>query len=232
MAAPDIVDQPQSQAVAEGAPVTFSVNAVGTEPMSYQWYKNGVAIEGAVEASYTIAHVSAEDLGEYTVAISNEDGTTMSNTAMLTLAQPHRATATVQVVDGAITGATVIDGGWGYTREPKIIIIDESGSGASGYCVIENGVVTQIVIDNPGSNYSAEATILIGDTSTQSSLEIAVSEVRVKMHLVLGMEYQLWSSADCINWEQVGEPFIAEKEEMDILRKIEGDGRFYKLQEI
>ena len=152
--------------------------------------------------------------------------------ATLTLKIPYRATGTVQVVNGFVVGLHLTDGGWGYTREPKIRIKDETGKGATGHCIIENGVVTQIIIDNPGSNYSGEATILIGSPFSNSSLDIAVSEVKVKMHLVLGMEYQLWSSIDCINWEQVGETFTAEEEEMDIRFQVEDYGRFFKLQEI
>jgi hypothetical protein len=115
-------------------------------------------------------------------------------------------------------------------------IRDESGTGFEAHCIVENGIVVGIVIDNPGSNYSSEATILIGSPGINSSLEIGTSGlnagVRVTMHLALGMEYQLWSSVDCINWEQAGEPFIAEEEEMDIRFQVEDYGRFFKLQEI
>lgn len=232
---PEITEQPQSQAVMEGDSVTFNVAAVGTEPLSYQWYKEGVAIEGAVEASYTIEHVSIGDLGSYTVIVSSEEGETTSPPAKLTMPQPHRATATVQVVDGVVVGLTLIDGGWGYTNAPHIIFIDETGTGANGHCIIEEGVVTQILIDNPGSNYSGEATVLIGSPSSYTGLEISVSipkvEVKITMHLIQGMEYRLWSSVDCINWTQVGEPFIAEEEEKDMLFQVEGNGRFFKLQE-
>jgi len=317
--APKITEQPQSQTVLEGDSVTISVSAIGTEPFNYQWYRDGVAIENAVNASYTIESVTAEDLGNYTVVVSNEEGeetsdiaalsylkapiitvhpvsltvdagtqtalqvealdaesyqwymddllingatnalynvdaikginvgtykvivsnragTATSLTASLTLTKPYRATATAQVVNGFVVGLNVIDGGWGYTREPKIKIIDETGLGAIVHCIIENGVVTQIIVDKPGSKYSGETAILIGSPRTNSSLEIGTSElnagVRITMHLALGMTYQLWSSTDCVDWTQEGEPFTAEEEEMDILREIEGPGRFFKLQEI
>ena len=311
---PEITEQPQSQAVIEGDPVTFSVVAEGTEPLSYQWYKESVAIENATGTKYTIESVSAGDLGNYTVVVSNiqEDVTSdvavlsyilpptitaplvsltvdagtqasfqveaqgadsyqwykndipitgatgalytiesakgidvgtykvvvtnragiATSTATLTLTQPYRATGTVQVVNGYVVGLSVTDGGWGYTREPRIRIKDETGGEATGHCVIENGVVTQIILDNPGSNYSGEATVLIGSPLSNSSLRIGVSEVEVEMSLVLGMEYQLWSSVDCIDWTPVGEPFTAEEEEMTFFFKVADYGRFFKLQEI
>ena len=232
ISAPEITYPPQSQSVMGGDPVNFSVDAEGTEHMSYQWYKNGFAIMNATNTCYAIARVTGRDLGNYTVVVSNELGETTSMPATLTLSQPYRATAKVYVINGHVLGVVVNDGGWGYTRAPKIRIKDETGTGATGHCVIENGMVTQIIIDYPGSNYSGEATILIGSPISNSALEIAVTEVKVKMHLVLGSEYQLWSSIDNVNWEQVGEPFTAEEEEMDILFKVEDQGRFFKLQEI
>ena len=231
-----IAVQPQSQSVMEGDTVTFSVTAVGEKTLSYQWYKDGVVIEGANNDSYTIESVTAEDAGNYSVLVSNEDGTALSADAALTLTQPYRATATLQIVDGAVVGLTLTDGGWGYTRAPKVRIKGGTGNGFEAHCIIENGVVIEIVIDNPGSGYSEEATLLIGGPKNNSSMGIGVSkqngEVKVKTHLALGMTYQLWSSADCINWEEVGEPFTAEEEELDILFQAEKYGKFFKLQEI
>ena len=84
---PEITEQPQSQAVTGGAPVKFIVVAKGTEPLSYHWYKDGVLIEGATEASYTISSVSAEDLGSYTVIVSNNLGEVTSSPAVITFKQ-------------------------------------------------------------------------------------------------------------------------------------------------
>ena len=232
IAAPEIIEQPQGRAVKEGSAVTLSVVAAGPGLLSYQWHKEGAPLVGATGARYTIESVSAGDLGNYTVVVSNEVGEATSTVATLTLKVPHRATATVQVVNGFVVGLTVTDGSWGYTRTPNIKIIDETGTGATGHCVIENGVVTQIIVDNPGSGYSAGATVLIGSPLSNTGLKIAVSEVKVKMSLVLGIKYRLWSSVDCIDWIPVGEPFIAEESEVDIRFEVEDYGRFFKLQEI
>src|ERR1700692_4143216 len=45
----------QAQTVTAGQPATFSVTPAGTGPFTYQWYVNGVAINGAVSSSYTVA---------------------------------------------------------------------------------------------------------------------------------------------------------------------------------
>ena len=53
--APTITTHPSTQTVSVGAPVTFSVAASGSPPLSYQWQQNGVDIAGATSMSYTLA---------------------------------------------------------------------------------------------------------------------------------------------------------------------------------
>ena len=86
--APVIVTQPVSQTVDVGQNVRFSVVATGTEPMNYQWLKNGVSIPGATSASYTISSAKMEDTGNYMVIVSNSVGMAVSNPATLTVKDP------------------------------------------------------------------------------------------------------------------------------------------------
>jgi hypothetical protein len=87
LAEPVILTQPQSQVVAVGDAVTFSVSAIGEAPLTYQWLKGGQPIPGATEASYTIASAAIGDAGVYTVEISNFSGSATSDPATLTIAE-------------------------------------------------------------------------------------------------------------------------------------------------
>jgi len=106
--APVITNQPQSITVPQGNPATFSVTATGTPPLSYQWRKNGVNINGATNSSYTIASVVPADQGNYSVVVSNSGGSVTSNDASLTVTAPNQLpTATINT---PIAGATYAAG--------------------------------------------------------------------------------------------------------------------------
>jgi hypothetical protein len=81
--APSILTQPVSQIVCEGSQVTFAVEATGTEPLFYQWMKDGAEISGANEDTYSIPCVTANDVGCYSVTVSNSCGQIESDSATL-----------------------------------------------------------------------------------------------------------------------------------------------------
>lgn len=85
---PVITEQPLPVTVTVGENATFSVTATGAEPLSYQWYKDGTAIERATEAEYTVDGATPNDAGEYTVHVTNEYGTKISDAALLTVVEP------------------------------------------------------------------------------------------------------------------------------------------------
>jgi hypothetical protein len=82
---PHITGQPQSQTAASGSPVTFMVSAWGTNPLSYQWYKDNASISGANDASYTIDSAAQSSEGDYLCLITNDFGSVISDTVSLTI---------------------------------------------------------------------------------------------------------------------------------------------------
>src|ERR1043166_1946356 len=82
---PQITIQPLSQTVTAGSSVTFSASATGTEPLSYQWKKNGQDIPTATGASFTISAAASSDEADYTVVVSNAAGSATSEKAHLTV---------------------------------------------------------------------------------------------------------------------------------------------------
>jgi hypothetical protein len=90
-APPSINTQPVSQTLELGSPASFSVDASGVGPISYQWRLNGTNLPGITAISYSISAVSPADAGAYDVLVGNVYGSTKSSTATLTVTQPFIA---------------------------------------------------------------------------------------------------------------------------------------------
>jgi len=88
--APVITQQPQpaEQSVAVGQSASFTVEAAGTAPLSYQWRHNGVPLADATASSYTRSNVEISDAGSYSVVITNVAGSVVSSNAILEVHLP------------------------------------------------------------------------------------------------------------------------------------------------
>jgi len=64
----------QSQAVILDETASFSVTASGTQPLIYQWRLNGENLTGQTDRTLTIAAAQPADEGNYSVAVSNNEG--------------------------------------------------------------------------------------------------------------------------------------------------------------
>jgi hypothetical protein len=89
---PQIILQPVSQTAVFDQPVIFSVQSIGTAPLTYEWRKDGVAvqnvferIEGATTPTLTLFYWSYSDSGSYTCRVRNSFGTVFSDAAVLTV---------------------------------------------------------------------------------------------------------------------------------------------------
>lgn len=82
---PYITNQPANATVAQGQPASFSVTALGSAPLTYQWSKNGSPINGATNSTFTISKTTTGDAGNYTVTITNVSGAVTSASAKLTV---------------------------------------------------------------------------------------------------------------------------------------------------
>jgi hypothetical protein len=130
--------QPQGALIKPGDSLTLSVASSGTAPLSYQWYKNGIAIAGASSAGYAISGARDSDSADYTVAVSNIAGTVFSERAAVTVAvgvsivtQPSSFTALL----GGTTTLSLTTAGTGpiayQWRKSGVDIPGDAGKGSS-----------------------------------------------------------------------------------------------------
>lgn len=157
-----IVTPPQSQTIFVSDPVTFTVVADGTAPLSYQWYRNSSPILGATGTSYTIARtVQGDDGALFSVSVSNSLGGALSPEAVLLIDPGIMATNAVALVPFNLS--------WRYNQANtdlgttwRNIGYNDTGAGwSSGPGVFDakttprtsiggETVGTQLVLGNPG----------------------------------------------------------------------------------
>ena len=83
---PFITAQPTNQLVNVGQNATFSVSAIGTQPIRYQWSKDGTNLPGETSATLVLTNALAPDDGTvYQVAVGNQFGSLTSTSALLSV---------------------------------------------------------------------------------------------------------------------------------------------------
>jgi hypothetical protein len=177
----------------QGASVTFTVVAGGSEPLTYQWKSNNVAIAGAPNAStLTLNNIQPSFAANYSVFISNAAGNTNSSAVSLTV---------VPVAVGSFAATVVADQPVAYWRlddtnsttliaqdyvgghngtydssvtlgQPSGILGDTDFSAAFNY----GGIVVPYTTDlNPYTTFSLEAWAKIDPSGTANDRPILAS---------------------------------------------------------
>jgi len=177
--APVITVQPQRQTGIEGSNVTFSVTAIGAQPLSYQWLFYGTNLDGATDSSLTLTAVTTNDAGPYSVTVTNAFGSTNSDSANLMVvpfSEPPTITGEPQsqiVNEGANVAFTVeADGDPPLTYQWRFngaIVPGATDSTFSLFSVTPNqtGTYTVTVRNNGGSTNSLPATLAVNAVAHQ-----------------------------------------------------------------
>ena len=120
--APSIVSDPASQTVNAGQTAVFNIVATGIPDASYQWLKNNTNLDGQTGSTLTINNASANDIGSYSVIVSNSAGSVTSGAATLSVNPP--------TVGPALATTTVLGNG-----SVQFSINGSTGSAGFGYRV-------------------------------------------------------------------------------------------------
>jgi hypothetical protein len=143
-----------------GGPATFAVTgslkagAGATAPLTYQWRKNGVAIEGAVSPTYTLDSTQLSDSGSYDVLLTSGLANAVSPTATLTVGLP------VSIATGP--AATTVKAGASFE-----LSVTPGGTGPFSYQWSKNGV-------NITKGTSSRLTIASATLADSGRYEVAV----------------------------------------------------------
>ncbi len=94
-AAPAIAVNPQDVTATASELASFTVNATGAAPLSYQWYFNtNTLLANATNSTFSINSVGPGDAGGYSVVVTNDFGAVTSAVAILTVLAPVPAAIT------------------------------------------------------------------------------------------------------------------------------------------
>ena len=102
--APIITEPPHPIAVIEGNAAAFSVSSVGANPIHYQWFFNGEALDEQTSASMRIPVVSTASGGHYHATISNGAGNTNTPDAVLLVVPSPEATQIIPPENASLEG--------------------------------------------------------------------------------------------------------------------------------
>ncbi len=166
--APEILTQPTGATVRAGGNVIFVVVVLGTPPLVYQWLKEGTAIAGATSETLLLTNVQAADAATYSVTVTNDYGSAVSQGAVLQVDLTPRILVepvSVVVSPGANTNFSVTADGpslsyqWFHNDAPivgasgPVLGIPQALAGAQGNYLV-------LVTNFAGALTSAVATLV------------------------------------------------------------------------
>lgn len=95
-----------------GGGATFSIGAVGSDPLAFQWYSNSVAIATATNASYKLANAGpANTVQTYYCLVMNSYGTAPSSTGTVTVIPFPTASYPAAIIEDSPIGYWRMDEG-------------------------------------------------------------------------------------------------------------------------
>ncbi len=170
VSSPYIAAEPVNVSAYTGRAATLSVAAQGTA-VSFQWYRNGVAVSGATAASHTLPSAQPAQAGTYTVAITNTLGVVLSAPATLTVSDPPppptiqtQPSDVVVSLGGSISLSVAVTGTGPFTyqwRKEDVAIPGATSSGyfKSGVTQADMGGYSVVVGNDGGATTSRTASV-------------------------------------------------------------------------
>ncbi len=172
---PNVVTEPKDVTLTQGSGFTVSVLAIGTAPLRYQWFKNGVGIPSATNSSYSISSAVVADSGSYQVAVIGPGGADHSTAATVTVNPPvfpqiilAPASRTLNVGDRLTLSVTATGTGpltyeWIHIANGVVTTNSTSASFSVAHTTMADAGFYRVLVSGPGGAVWSD-TIKIGIT--------------------------------------------------------------------
>jgi hypothetical protein len=227
---PAIVSPPHSLLVTNGNSATFTVAAIGTPSLGYQWQSNGVAlanggaVSGASTNTLTLSDTSASDDASYTVVVNNSYGAVTSAVAILTVGVPPAITSqpiSLTVTNGSPAALSVAATGLstlGYQWQQNATNLNDggniSGSSSANLNILAAGATNagnyDVIVTNIYGSVSSSVVTLNVVFLFQSAVQNG-STVDFSFLTTPGLYYQVQYTTDLTSgtWTDLGPAILA-----------------------
>ncbi|MEI7658591.1 MAG: immunoglobulin domain-containing protein [Phycisphaerae bacterium] len=160
---PVFTQQPASVTSCSGLPVSLTAVATGSGPITYQWSKGGVPLDGATSSTLSIGTLTASNAGTYACTATGPCGSVVSSSVDITVQlAPFIATqpSSASVCQAQPAALTVVAGGTG----PFSYVWKRNGTVVSG---ATSATITfaSVTVANAG-NYVCEVTGTCGTVAS------------------------------------------------------------------
>jgi Immunoglobulin I-set domain len=146
IAPPQIVGQPVDQLVSGGDFASFSVVVANTSGVKFQWAFNGTDIADASGDSLLLPAVSAANVGQYSVTVTNSAGSVTSSAATLALDSGSTHTMVWKTLDqNPVTKSVTAGGNRLYQLHDDGKIWQFIGQPLTGWVLIDQNPATKAI---------------------------------------------------------------------------------------
>jgi len=183
--------------VAAGDPLTLSIDAGGSAPLTFTWHKNGGTIATTSVGTYTIASAALSDSGNYDVTISGVGSPAQSQVVPVTVVTP---TLPAISSSSGFANRTIYPGG------SLILSVNASGGGLKyrwykNSTLIPSATASTFsiasVVTTDAGNYSVSVTNSLGTASNgPAAITITNSPGGSYESLVVGSAPEAWWRLD------------------------------------
>ena len=166
--APALSVQPTNFAVASRGNAAFSAAAAGTDPLVYQWYKDGTrlfdgpGVFGVATTNLSLTRVLAADAGNYWLVVTNAYGAVTSSVAALTVVSSADGLEVAPDLDFSISGVA----GGPFAGLPQTFFLTNAGGAPLSWSLLNT---------SSWLNVSSSQGVLVAGLNTNATITLAAA---------------------------------------------------------
>ena len=165
--APVIITNPAPLTLPASSNALFTVSAIGSQTLAYQWYFNNAPVAGATASQYALSGIQSSNAGNYQVIVTNSLGSATSSVAMLNVTPMAPYFVTQPVGASVSAGSSRTFTGLANGSQPISYQWQHAGTNLPG------ATLTSLTLNNLGLNDGGAYTLLASNVVNVSTSAVA-----------------------------------------------------------